>query len=248
MKIISKYRDYYDSAAGYGIDTNLSDIPHTKILQGDEEPFGRAYRSTMAHWSGVKPSEYSLWYLAFAGRAYPLLLLYVAVENDQLATSYCWRIKDVEKALEASPLDHKYFNGRNKMRPSIRSNFTRRSVCALYERKVSESRVIEFHRRADSPVVLSRCVPDTKRSGGTIREVVAHPNLREIEFMRVVDPFTAFQDISGFLGGVLGMPESPQRPLSDEVTRDLKGFDTKSLKVGSPGKNRRRRSKAGDES
>ena len=66
--------------------------------------------------------------------------------------------------------------------------------------------------------------------------VLRNPVLRDLEFQRVMDPFTAFQEIAMFLGGVLAVEDkAPLRAGSDEVVARQKGFDEWSFRTMSPG-------------
>ena len=47
-----------------------------------------------------------------------------------------------------------------------------------------------------------------------------NPCLQDINFFKLVDPFTAFQEISMYLGGVLGTGEPEMITISDEDMRD----------------------------
>lgn len=63
--------------------------------------------------------------------------------------------------------------------------------------------------------------------------VEINPILKDLDFAGVVDPFTAFQEISMFLSGVLGINEPEMIEISDKHKRDAKGFDDKSFKTRS---------------
>lgn len=51
--------------------------------------------------------------------------------------------------------------------------------------------------------------------------------LKDVDFFRVFDPFTAFQELSMYYGGVLVHPNRPIPDVSDEDMVEVKGFDKK---------------------
>ncbi len=58
----------------------------------------------------------------------------------------------------------------------------------------------------------------------TQRKIVYNASLKELEFFRLFDPYTAFQEISMFLGGLaVPLKEIPQVP--DKIMVGIKGFD-----------------------
>jgi hypothetical protein len=50
--------------------------------------------------------------------------------------------------------------------------------------------------------------------------------LKDLEFFRIVDPYTAFQEIAMFLGG-LAVPLKPIPHVDDKTMVEAKGFDKK---------------------
>ena len=74
-------------------------------------------------------------------------------------------------------------------------------------------------------------------------DLVVNPCLRDLEFQRVVDPFTAHQELSQYLSGVLTNNNEPPQLTDQKVKRDKAGFDNNSFKTRSPGKKAKRRTK-----
>lgn len=55
--------------------------------------------------------------------------------------------------------------------------------------------------------------------------IICNGLLRELEFFRVFDPYTAFQEIAMHVGGVLGAPNKPVPEVSDKDMVSAKGFN-----------------------
>lgn len=70
--------------------------------------------------------------------------------------------------------------------------------------------------------------------------LVKDPVLQDIGFPSVMDPFTAFQELTMWLGAQ-ARPEKDLVEISDEIMRDEKGFDEWSFKNKAPGAKKLRR-------
>lgn len=84
------------------------------------------------------------------------------------------------------------------------------------------------------PSLLVSRIPE--QGGGKRFEVLTNPRLQSIDFVRRMDPFTAFQSIETFIGSVIGRAdEIPYTVGSDEVIARQKGFDEHSFRTMAPG-------------
>lgn len=68
------------------------------------------------------------------------------------------------------------------------------------------------------------------------RTLKLNPNLKNLGFMKVKHPQTAFQDIYMYLSGVLGAPLPPKEKMSDKVLAAAKGHDGEYSFKKPPGK------------
>ena len=73
--------------------------------------------------------------------------------------------------------------------------------------------------------------------------LILNPVLKDCDFIRVVDPYTAFQEISMFLGGVLGVGTPEIVEVSDKTKAYKHGMDSTSFRTPTPGKKFNRRNK-----
>ena len=55
--------------------------------------------------------------------------------------------------------------------------------------------------------------------------IIVDPCLADFNFQRVVDPYTAFQEISMFVGGVLADTRDPPSPMTDKEKVVSHGLD-----------------------
>ena len=76
--------------------------------------------------------------------------------------------------------------------------------------------MIEF----DCPVVVVEPKTTTK-----------NPILKDYDFQKIVDPYTAFQEIQMYISGVLSTGDkNPQWPISDKLKAESKGFNDLSFR------------------
>jgi len=85
---------------------------------------------------------------------------------------------------------------------------------------------LDFFFELNAPVFV--WLPQNRNN--TPEKIVVNPCLKDYRFQSLVDPFTAWQELSMFLGGVLQRPENRMVAISDEIRRDKKGFDDRSFK------------------
>lgn len=86
----------------------------------------------------------------------------------------------------------------------------------------------DIHRTVGAPVfILSSRWPDQRPKRRGSRILVINPCLRDLDFARVVDPYTAHQEISRYLGSTLAAQHDPPQPISDADMAAMKGHGGK---------------------
>ncbi len=78
----------------------------------------------------------------------------------------------------------------------------------------------------NTPAFVYDCDWSEDNFGGNYRHsFVINPKLKDLQFYKVFDAFTAFQEISMFLGGVLGVGEKEIIEIEDKYKIGQHGFD-----------------------
>jgi hypothetical protein len=77
----------------------------------------------------------------------------------------------------------------------------------------SKNVILDLHRAVASPIIHVTNIIET------------NVNLKDLQFQRMVDPYTAFQEISMFIGGVLGSPEKEVTELTEKDRIQQHGFN-----------------------
>jgi len=230
VRIISPFKDYYDSAAGYD---------HVVVPVYVRESLVTPLQGSLGYWHGAQ----SHWTcgdeaVLFAMRHIDSLLVGTqdtgpAVGDATLfAVGFCgmvgvgWRWNSrvywdaLELARAAGADEHHVLAGARIHWPP--SNSERASHLPVF-------------RALDTPVFLFEEGPG---------RFVRNPRLSALQFQRIVDPYSARQAVDTYLGNELAKQVDPSSGIGDEDMRDMKGFDDRSFKAAPGGPTRKRKKKS----
>lgn len=196
MKIISTFKDYYDSSISFGIDPTLI-YPREKVVRPIKETRGNTTEPKYPHLYCIYGLESQVYIIGFCGKLYPC----VKVGDD-------FHYSEDSIPEETRDNSTTWFN--NRYRTSLWDNTTDLS-------KHTESLFLE------APVFVY-----TQTANG--KQITLNPCLKEFQFYKVVDPATAFQEISMHLGTYLSRNEISSQPLSEKEALQKHGMDKWSFK------------------
>jgi len=237
MRIISKFRDYYDSAQGYGIDPNLVYERRTRrvVLPA------HAWNETDAYKFASKAPKRERWdiqgqLLLFCGQAFPVwqcgdewhfdsvgVRSYLASKQSRSEEQFC----DWPDMIEFDS-NAKYELHLNDIRRVLYVNQT--DIEGFISDVSGKQIGFDLHLQLRSPAVLIRVHRDSDVS------VIIDPELSKLGFAAIKDAFTAFQEIATFLGNELAQPDiAPQTVGDDKTIAQSKGFDEQSFRTAAPG-------------
>lgn len=221
MLIISKQHDYYDSIGkAAGVDKTVVYKRKERQYYSHHEEAKRFMRKTSRFPHGcrrrgkIKPGQlldFSTGSVGFCGMTYPMLEVrrhQVDEDQNSFAETTWYYTTEAVKRLDgmmeelkfgASPWDN-----------------TSREVWLQFMFSMDD-----FHQ-FNSPILLVRGHTDSRDP-----VVIVDPVLRDIDFQKVVDPYSAFQEIQMFLSGVLGNTEKETVAISDVHRLEAAGFDKK---------------------
>jgi len=216
MKIHSKFKDYYDVCQSYGTDSQHRYIRELQVL-----PVPDCLKSIqiggVEKWCGGVLRNFSgngdyrtLLYVGFCGE------LHVGLGKwdwDGKLKGVLWNtdvISELERLLvESSLMRYNYFGKQQKAAINEISEYITKDWTNLF---------IEV----DAPIFV---YDYTYNLGGTkTPAVIKNPCLRDYGFISVKDPFTAYQEISMFIGNELAKQVDPA-PLSDKDRLVAHGMD-----------------------
>ncbi len=228
MRIISPFRDYYDSVQTVGQDRTMVYVRKVekKLLSSWIFP-----TSLCRYWSRQWCTAGDL-VVGFCGRIYPVLHFYY---NRKVSyEAYCFTLTEVDEwVCGVKEEDQANYWGSEHKRKS-RYGLTRESVSKHFETFESKrDSYADLFTEARSPVFVA--LPSSTSNLGyrlglrqSDSESCIHWNARlnRLNFAKVKDPYTAFQEISQFLGS-LAFPDRSIPEVSDEDMLLAKGFDAK---------------------
>lgn len=290
MRIISKFRDYYDSVQAHGVDLTL--VFHRKTLrygldeggntlhrlysemQGEEfdgsisteqpgmQPFWEPHKVVKFWVRNFASTEGRFEYhveemmVGFCGKIQPCIKFTYgsrAYLDPTLATKdtrvdYVYTLEQADKAVSNFPksLQKRYY-GKKKTKKERRRRPDRDGAIYGLDRDEFEQ-FFKIHQPVeDARLFLHFKAPivTLRRSDDVPNSLAIHVNdeLNKVGYMKVSDPFMAYQEIAQYISGVLGVGEPETVDISNEDMRDKKGFFDMSFKKDPGVKKPRRRGK-----
>jgi len=265
MRIISKFKDYYDNATKsftYEIDPKLIYVRETKIENTIETTeLNKQFierlnlsKDFVDRWENKRAFLNSLRFIVigFCGKLYHAYQL--SEEWRYCTKKYMYNFDDFYNYFKTDGIfvnDYvKYLNSipKNSAPKNIdlvveteRKKYTNQlDICNSYFTKTSKHKLIKSFDELDklngqtisddmfihynSPVLYF-----SRHHLASIRLEI-NPNLSLYNFATKVDPFAAFQEISMYLGNNLAKQIDPTVNFTDEMKRDIAGFDNWSFK------------------
>ena len=229
MKIISKFKDYYDNAHGW-----YSPEP-TYIRENKEFYYPKLDNNIKKKlaisglFDAMPVCDIGNRYLiAFCGKVYPVYVGAELIFNSP---------DDLEKQLK------KVLNGKTLTSVFDEKAFAKKHIQELYGKGVprywrssylthkswKRFEALNFTVAPEAFIELNAPVFAVWERGGSCYLTV-NPMLNKLNFASHVDPYTAYQEIEMFVGNELVLQMDPNINRPDELVRDSKGFDEWSFK------------------
>jgi hypothetical protein len=258
MKIISHWKDYYDSARGYGIDPKLVYVRKTRVFDIDY-PYNSKNRNNQREYSAAyqitsllpSSSFTERGWIGFCGRCYPFYWFngsaYYSYKKLKDAVSNYSELYDdiasINYARERREAHLAELNG--ELRASCNKWYRYGSLNEhSWERYIQEFKPEcgdKSFRFFDSPIFLlwDHLPFEFNKQDGRL---VINPRLNQFNFASQVDPVSAFQQISMYIGNNLAKQMDPEVHISDVIKAESHGFDNWSFRRHSS-ENRKNRKK-----
>ena len=248
MRIISKFQDYYDSALAFGHDEHV-------VFERFETSLDMRERRPM--FSGTQtdtyPKEYAFMKPTLSARGsgnrkgfefemIPITVAFCGKVYGGIKVSYCkgsmgeWSSTFAYDFTSYTDLLKKYgikFNERQDNRrwswePDIHGSVLCEDDVKPYFARAGEDHVTFFAGKRKPIAICEKA----ENSGSSKNHLLRfNAPLSGVEFYKVLDPYTAFQELDMFIGGIMSREENPMAGISDEDLRDKKGFDKMSFKT-----------------
>jgi hypothetical protein len=221
MKIIAKYKDYYDIGQRSFDDTILYVRVPERIMSSNDPSDYANFSDLIGHAFTYRDStrgrliEITIHTVTiiFCGKVYPSVEMSTYGVSD--ADGYHYSFDSLEAALAKFGLDFKTISRTSFPRNlnSIKEYFSNNQnvhsdLCAEYK----------------SPIVTI--------TNGRYNHVSVTKNdiLSQYQFFKVLDPYSAFQELEMFLGGIMAPENKKMIEISDRYKIEEHGFDKWSFK------------------
>jgi hypothetical protein len=249
MKIISNFKDYYDSARMYGEDPSLIYKRFSRIFSWTLSQIQK-FEDVWKFYSSI-PEGHS-WHnqpeavvLGFCGKLYPAWIeceFSTYFEEDSFS-QHLMCAEDIfnayEDRLSSSNAEQKKA-AQHFFKMKVRTNwngymdFCKASIDVFLE-NIPVSCKHDIFQELQAPVFIMKSYYDSEKKMRMYR-IITNPRLSDVSFYRFVDVFTAYQELSMYVGSILAQPDlAPQRVGSDEIIAKQKGFDEMSFRTSAPG-------------
>ena len=224
MLIISKFHDYYDTALAHGVDKEIVYRRETNEIEltGDVTNY-------VKNGKGIYCG-----YVIFSGQEFPFVqfsfsepsVFTVPVVNQSFHNVYS--LEDLDKLLEKYPYfkeNYPALSKEHKNKPSrwhfiYRECVTNRLGIEKHLKSSLNLDLNDIHFKYDAPSLL-------KWVGSYGAKAYKNPSLRDLEFFKVKDTYTAFTELSQYISGVMG-GKTPKMVEIDDIYRiEAHGFDKK---------------------
>lgn len=238
MKIISKFKDYYDIGSSYGVDDSIVYVRNKEVVASKERISPRDVMDILniqtdsawrfGKWGIYARSGYNIIVVGFCGVLYPAVM----IRNKKTTAKYSIDLYDfffdwddnIEELITYNEYD---------------SRLIERLRVALNTKPVYDDEMFHYYNTPifiipESGLKLLNMwglEPVTPARGSDINQIVKNPCLRDIQFFKKVDPYSAYQEVMGYVSGVLASNQCDTDGISDICRRDSKGFDKWSFKT-----------------
>ncbi len=232
MIIISKFHDYYDSGMTYGIDKELRFIRKTEKIDKQLEipekitelmkdlpkvyDYYRSQQFTAQPFIIIFCGQVHLGYHFFNLKDPKDKNYYVRHTDPDI---YTYDLPSVEKVIQKyEPEMFKTFRNKDtlfhRILPSFKYDVLERAFKKFEDKKMD----VGIHLDEESPILYL---------GYDDRDFIyiKNPVLRKLQFFKKVNSFTAFQNISMFIGGICSKTFPPTVELSEKDRIGKQGFD-----------------------
>jgi hypothetical protein len=221
MRIISRFRDYYDAVMKSGMDREVVYVrENKKITLTDPLNLDFTTEQSSSHHTT------DLVFLGYCGQVYKIYVVTYATGHKYVFYDY----EEFKRFMTMNKLAGMFDFDRSKWFPS---RYTKFRDCDTA--KFSEL----FHTYQVPLFVLSHVSRYSTRGTTTI---TLNPSLKELEFQTIKDPYTAYQDIFQYVAGTLNKPENKMVKISDKDKVHKHGFDKWSFRT-MPGTKKPRKKK-----
>ncbi len=212
MRIISPFHDYYDCIQAYGRDQSFIYHRKPETVELNEYPFPKMGRCALTH---------HLHIIGFCGKIYPMISIYHG-EGLERRIAYSYQLSEVDEFVE------KYYDKKtNKIYFSKKWSWhilTRKRIKKYFDECANQQNNHEkIFRDSGQPIFITGSHTNENHKF----EITYNCQLKKYRFFKIFNTESTYQEISMYLGGVLGQNNPTIPEISNNGMIEAKGFDLK---------------------
>lgn len=217
MRIISSFKDYYDSVQIYGQSDSVY-IRNPEEIDCDIS-WGKFYPY---NYEGLLEIDERLipHAIGFCGKIYYCIQYNKINHGENKNISHCFYDFDSLNEFILTNFNKKQIKTYLNQKVYIFSTYQNNLKKFFKENKYADESYKELFFQFRTPIIVKK----TKLESTNKFTVFKNSCLSEFEFYKIFSSYQAFQEVSMFIEN-LGNPEKPIPQPSDDVMRDIKGFD-----------------------
>jgi len=242
MYIISKFSDYYDPVAAQGIDKTIIYHRNTETIRCERPKSGKHpqlklpnekrvtmkspsprgdYPSSMERCPDYNTGPYiaQKWIIGFCGELFPVIKISPLFGSQSKETRFFFDKDKLNQHLQNLGIDESVTAKRYTHWDSVLSEQGRTNI---FDKKQWGNLSFIFQEFKTPIFIFGESLVDTHIS---IPDLILNPKLKDLDFVKMKDPFSAFQDIQSYISGVLGTPARPMVQVSDKIKAASRGHD-----------------------
>jgi len=215
MKIYSKFRDYYDSVQIHGQDDTVHYIRNTEQIEFpknlQDKLFNDTRKISLYHLDDKKASvELRSFIILFCGKIFRGFKLVEYNRTDDTTVDLGKYFYDIESTL-------KFYEESVADRKNLWKYWSDLTHTKVINNWLSKKNTDELETYAIENKIAIACFSDNI--------ALKNPCLSNYEFFRLVEPYSAYQELDMFISGILSKDPNMMVEISDKDRIDQHGFN-----------------------
>ena len=217
-------KDYYDNALAYGRDESIVFVRSKSDLRTDGEMHDHAISGNRAVLKGVT-YIFERIIVYFCGKVYHGIRTKTSSYTRDFPTwkedvTFFWNIDNFKEWLVNTKIPQFKATAENKRdRYIYTTNYKEKTTWMI------ENKIVVAVRFPEVIGMSTNKTYDWRPDFDSQHWKVNSDNLKSVQFYKVFDAYTAFQEISMWIGGVLALPANPMVEIDDKIRIEKHGFD-----------------------
>ena len=228
MRIISDFKDYYDSVRRMDTDRNhvyvrkTSEIYlHKYVYNLENNFFSKLNRQTSLRDS----TSLHMFHLGFCGEIYTGWQVHKCICGKTSEAIHYGDLKRIKQLYEKYEKPFSWKPGKYKI-----GEYCVKRLTECFESS-NINKFKELFLKYKVPVfVITTDFTDDKYRYGHDQKIILNPKLEDWKFFRIKDIYTAYQDISMYIGNELAEDKNNAWPVPDKLKAESHGFDKYSFR------------------